>query len=141
MAALLFGALAGIAAPADSPEIFPLEKVKPGMKGVAYTIFAGDQIEKFDLVVLGVLPDLLGPREPIILVQLLGEKVQHTGVVAGMSGSPVYIDGKLVGAIALKFGQFTKEPLAGVTPIQNMMEVTPQSAPTIRYCWKRAAGR
>jgi hypothetical protein len=129
IAALLFGALAGIAAPADSPEIMPLDQVKPGMKGVAYTIFAGDQIEKFDLVVLGVLPDLIGPREPIILVQLLGEKVQHTGVVAGMSGSPVYIDGKLVGAIALKFGQFTKEPLAGVTPIQNMMEVTPQPAP------------
>ncbi len=129
IAALLFGALGGAAAPADSPEIFPLDQVKPGMKGVAYTIFAGDQIEKFDLVVLGVLPDLIGPREPIILVQLLGEKVQHTGVVAGMSGSPVYIEGKLVGAIALKFGQFTKEPLAGVTPFQNMMEVTPQSAP------------
>ncbi|HEV3221132.1 MAG TPA: hypothetical protein VGZ48_15305 [Candidatus Acidoferrales bacterium] len=128
IATLLFGILAGIAAPADSPEIFPLDQVKPGMKGVAYTIFAGDQIEKFDLVVLGVLPDLIGPREPVILVQLLGEKVQHTGVVAGMSGSPVYIDGKLVGAIALKFGQFTKEPLAGVTPIQNMMEVTPSTA-------------
>ncbi len=128
IAALLFGLLAGIAAPADSPEFFPLDQVKPGMKGVAYTIFAGDQIEKFDLVVLGVLPDLIGPREPVILVQLLGEKVEHTGVVAGMSGSPVYIDGKLVGAIALKFGQFTKEPLAGVTPIQNMLEVTPEPA-------------
>jgi hypothetical protein len=126
VAALLFGALYGFAAPAESPEIFPLDQVKPGMKGVAYTIFAGDQIEKFDLVVLGVLPDLIGPRQPIILVQLLGEKVQHTGVVAGMSGSPVYIDGKLAGALSLKFGQFTKEPLAGVTPIQNMMEVTPQ---------------
>ncbi len=126
IAVLLFGLLAGIAAPVDSPEIFPLDQVKPGMKGVAYTIFAGDQIEKFDLVVLGVLPDLIGPREPIILVQLLGEKVQHTGVVAGMSGSPVYIDGKLVGALSLKFGQFTKDPLAGVTPIQNMMEVTQQ---------------
>jgi hypothetical protein len=128
IACLFIGALVGVASPADSPEIFPLDQVKPGMKGVAYTIFEGDKIEKFDLVVLGILPDLVGPREPIILVQLLGEKVQHTGVVAGMSGSPVYIDGKLVGALALKFGQFTKEPLAGVTPIQNMMEVTPQTA-------------
>jgi hypothetical protein len=129
IAAILFCLLAGIAAPADSPEIFPLDQVKPGMKGVAYTIFAGDQIEKFDLVVLGVLPDLIGPRQSIILVQLLGEKVQHTGVVAGMSGSPVFIDGKLVGALSLKFGQFTKEPLAGITPIKNMLEVDPQSAP------------
>jgi hypothetical protein len=129
IAAILFCLLAGIAVPADSPEFFPLDQVKPGMKGVAYTIFAGDQIEKFDLVVLGVLPDLIGPRQSIILVQLLGEKVQHTGVVAGMSGSPVFIDGKLVGALSLKFGQFTKEPLAGITPIKNMLEVDPQSAP------------
>jgi len=117
-------AISAFAAPADSPEIMPLSQVKPGMKGVAYTIFSGDQIEKFDLVVLGILPDLLGPHESIILVQLVGPKVEHTGVVAGMSGSPVYIDGKLVGALALKFGSFTKEALGGVTPIENMMEVT-----------------
>jgi hypothetical protein len=103
----------------------PLAQVKPGMKAVAYTIFEGDQIEKFDLVVLGVLPDLMGPKKSIILVQLVGPKVEHTGVVAGMSGSPVYIDGKLVGALALKFGSFTKEALGGVTPFQNMMEVSP----------------
>jgi hypothetical protein len=128
LAALLFVAISAFAAPADSPEIMPLSQVKPGMKGVAYTIFSGDQIEKFDLVVLGILPDLLGPHESIILVQLVGSKVEHTGVVAGMSGSPVYIDGKLVGALALKFGSFTKEPLGGVTPIENMMEVTPPAA-------------
>lgn len=125
LAILSFAAVSGFAAPADSPEIMPLSQVKPGMKGVAYSIFAGDQIEKFDLVVLGILPDLVGPREPIILVQLLGEKVERTGVVAGMSGSPVYIDGKLVGALSLKFGSFTKDPLGGVTPFQNMLEVTP----------------
>ncbi len=92
------------------------------MKGVAYTIFAGDQIEKFDVEIIGVMPNLLGPRQSIILVELKGPKVQHTGVVAGMSGSPVYIDGKLVGALSLRFGIFTKEPLAGVTPIENMLE-------------------
>src|SRR5882724_5990040 len=128
IAALLLFTMSTFAAPADSPEIMPLSQIKPGMKAVAYTIFSGDQIEKFDMVVLGILPDLLGPHESIILVQLVGEKVEHTGVVAGMSGSPVYIDGKLVGGLALKFGSFTKEALGGVTPIENMMEVTPKSA-------------
>jgi hypothetical protein len=110
---------------AGTPDIFPLDQVKPGMKGTAYTIFSGDQIHKIDLVVLGVLPDLMGPKQSIILVQLMGPEVEHTGVVAGMSGSPVYIDGKLVGALSLKFGQFTREPLAGVTPIQNMLDIAP----------------
>ena len=121
---LLIGA-AGFAAPADAPQIMPLSEVKPGMKAECYTIFEGDQIEKFDLVVLGVLPDLMGPKKSIILVQLVGPKVEHTGVVAGMSGSPVYIDGKLVGALALKFGNFTKEALGGVTPFADMAEVNP----------------
>src|SRR5271155_2850929 len=107
----------------DSPAIFPLSQVQPGMKGVAYTIFTGDEIEKVDLVVLGVLHDALGPKQDIILVQLLGEKVEHTGVVAGMSGSPVYFDGKLAGALSLKLGVFTKEAIGGVTPIQNMLDV------------------
>ena len=106
---------------ADLPETLPLDQVKPGMVGEAHTIFAGDQIEKFDLVVLGVLPNLIGPRQSIILVQLKGANVEHTGVVAGMSGSPVYIGGKLVGALSLKFGVFNKEPLAGVTPIADML--------------------
>ena len=92
------------------------------MKGFAYTIFAGDQIEKFDLEVIGIMPNLLGPKQSIILVELKGPKVEHTGVVAGMSGSPVYIEGKLAGALSLKFGIFSKEPLAGVTPIENMLE-------------------
>jgi hypothetical protein len=100
----------------------PLAEVRPGMAGYAYTIFAGDQIEKFDLVVLGVLDNFLGPRQSIILVQLKGEKVEHTGVVAGMSGSPVYIQGKLAGALSLKLGVFTKEPIGGVTPIQAVMD-------------------
>jgi hypothetical protein len=114
---------------ADGPEILPLDQVKPGMTGYARTIFAGDQIENFDLVVIGVLPNLIGPKQSIILVQLKGPKVEHTGVVAGMSGSPVYINGKLVGAVSLKFGMFVKEPLAGVTPIENMLSLPTQDAP------------
>jgi hypothetical protein len=107
---------------AETTETMPLSDVRPGMQGYAYTIFAGDQIEKFDLVVLGVLDNFLGPRESIILVQLKGEKVEHTGVVAGMSGSPVYLEGKLAGALSLKLGVFTKEPIAGVTPIHEVMD-------------------
>src|SRR5580700_9335496 len=74
---------------ADPPQIFPLDQVKPGMTGVAYTIFSGDQIDKFDVEVIGVMPNLMGPKQSIILVELHGAKVDHTGVVAGMSGSPV----------------------------------------------------
>jgi SpoIVB peptidase S55 len=105
----------------QSTDILPLSEVHPGMQGYAYTIFAGDQIEKFDLEVLGIMPNFLGPKQSIILVQLKGPKVEHTGVVAGMSGSPVYLDGKLAGALSLKLGIFTKEPIAGVTPIADVL--------------------
>src|SRR5215467_4825202 len=102
-------------------QTLPLDQVRPGMQGYAYTIFAGDQVEKFDLEVVGVMPNFLGPKQSIILVQLKGQKVEHTGVVAGMSGSPVYLDGKLAGALSLKLGVFTKEPIAGVTPIADVL--------------------
>lgn len=108
---------------ADGPEIFPLSDVKPGMKGVTYTIFEGDQVEKVDLEVIGVLHNALGPKEDVILVRLLGDKAAQTGVVAGMSGSPVYFDGKLAGALSLKLGTFTKEAIGGVTPLADMLEV------------------
>jgi SpoIVB peptidase S55 len=120
----------------------PLSQVKPGMTGEAYTIFAGNKIEKFGLQVIGILPNLVGPRQSIILVQLKGPEVEHTGVVAGMSGSPVYIDGKLVGALSLKFGIFTKEPLAGVTPIEDMLSLPiggPASGTAHRASAKTAA--
>jgi hypothetical protein len=113
----------------ESREILPLSQVRPGMQGYAYTIFAGDQVEKFDLEVLGVLDNFLGPKQSIILVQLKGPKVEHTGVVAGMSGSPVYLDGKLAGALSLKLGIFTKEPIAGVTPIEAVLNPPSQNAP------------
>ena len=111
----------------DAPAIFPLSQVTPGLKGEVYTIFTGNEIEKVDLVVLGVLHNALGPKQDVILVQLLGEKVEHTGVVAGMSGSPVYFDGKLAGALSLKLGVFTKEAIGGVTPIENMLDVEKSS--------------
>ena len=115
------------------PEPLPLSQVRPGMQGYAYTIFAGDQIERFDLEVIGVLDNFLGPKQSIILIQLKGPKVEHTGVVAGMSGSPVYLDGKLAGALSLKLGIFTKEPIAGVTPIQDVLSPPPSAAGEIPF--------
>ena len=93
------------------------------MRGVAYTVFEGTKPEPMQLQVLGVMKDANGPKGDIILVRLLGDKPEFTGVVAGMSGSPVYIDGKLVGALAFRIGQFSKEPIAGVTPIADMLEI------------------
>src|SRR3984893_17184563 len=120
-------ALLPIGAAAQSNEVLPLDQVRPGMQGYAYTIFAGDQVEKFDLEVIGVMPNFLGPRQSIILVQLKGLKVERTGVVAGMSGSPVYLDGKLAGALSLRLGIFTKDPIAGVTPIEDVMRPPAQT--------------
>jgi SpoIVB peptidase S55 len=118
---LLPGGVCAAQAPSASNETIAVDQVQPGMQGYAYTIFAGDQVEKFDLEVIGVMPNFLGPKQSIILVQLKGPKVEHTGVVAGMSGSPVYIEGKLAGALSLKLGIFTKEPIAGVTPIADVL--------------------
>src|SRR5712671_1917993 len=118
----------GAAVAQESNEVLPLSQVRAGMQGYAYTIFAGDQVEKFDLEVIGILDNFLGPKRSIILMQMKGQKVEHTGVVAGMSGSPVYLDGKLAGALSLKLGIFTKEPIAGVTPIQDVLNSPSQPA-------------
>jgi len=120
-------AILPVTAVAQSNELLPLDQVRAGMLGYAYTIFAGDQVERFDLEVIGVMPNFLGPRQSIILVQLKGPKVERTGVVAGMSGSPVYLDGKLAGALSLKLGIFTKDPIAGVTPIEDVVRPPAQS--------------
>jgi hypothetical protein len=123
------GTAALVAAPPASTETMPVDQVRVGMQGYACTIFSGDQVEMFDLEVLGVLPNFLGPKQSIILVELKGPKVEHTGVVAGMSGSPVYLEGKLAGALSLKLGVFTKEAIAGVTPIADVLrQPTPAAA-------------
>ncbi len=104
-------------------KIMKVDDVRPGMKGVGYTVFEGTKPETMGVEVLGVLRNLNGPKSDVVLVRLLGNKAEFTGVVAGMSGSPVYIDGKLLGAIAYRIGQFSKEPIAGVTPIEQMLEI------------------
>src|SRR6516164_1921675 len=123
--AVFAGLIPPLVAAQESGEMIPVSQVRVGMQGYAYTIFTGDQVEKFDLEVLGVLPNFLGPKQSIILVQLKGPKVEHTGVVAGMSGSPVYLEGKLAGALSLKLGVFTKEAIAGVTPIADVLQQQP----------------
>jgi hypothetical protein len=104
-------------------KIYPLARVKRGDKGVGYTVLSEDRVTEFGVEVLGVLEDMLGPKKPIILARLSGEEIAFTGVIAGMSGSPVYIDGRLVGAVGYRFGVFSKEPIAGITPIETMLEV------------------
>jgi hypothetical protein len=104
-------------------KFFPLAEVKRGMKGVAYTVFEGVNPEPMQVEILGILKDALGPGQDMILARLHGEKPEYTGVVAGMSGSPVYIDGRLVGALSYRIGQFSKEPIAGITPIESMLQV------------------
>ena len=107
-----------------SPAIMPLDQIREGMKGTALTVFQGVKPEPMDVEVLGVLRNVNGPKGNIILVRLHGTKPEYTGVVAGMSGSPVYFDGKLAGALAFRIGEFSKEPIAGVTPIEEMLEIS-----------------
>ncbi|MGO9405294.1 MAG: SpoIVB peptidase S55 [Terriglobales bacterium] len=115
---------AAVVSPASvSPAIMPLDQIHEGMKGTALTVFQGVKPESMDVEVLGVLRNVNGPKGDIILVRLHGTKPEYTGVVAGMSGSPVYFDGKLAGALAFRIGEFSKEPIAGVTPIEEMLEI------------------
>ncbi len=104
-------------------ETIPVSEIHAGMRGVAFTVFQGTKPESMGVEVLGVLRNANGPKGDIILVRLSGEKAEYTGVVAGMSGSPVYLNGKLAGALAFRIGEFSKEPIAGVTPIAEMLEI------------------
>jgi len=104
-------------------ETIPVDQIHAGMRGLAYTVFQGVKPEPMEVEVLGVMKNVNGPKGDVILVRLHGTKVEYTGVVAGMSGSPVYFDGKLAGALAFRIGEFSKEPIAGVTPISEMLEI------------------
>src|SRR5258705_2161511 len=107
--------------------LFPLEDLRPGMKGTARTVFSGTETQEFGVEILGVLPGFPGPRQSAIIARLSGANVEKTGVFAGMSGSPVYIDGKMVGAIAFSF-PFSKEAIAGITPIKQMIDLFDQGS-------------
>src|ERR1700730_8307313 len=107
-----------------APIIIPLSQIHEGMKGYALTVFQGVKPESMDVEVLGVMHNANGPKGDIILVRLHGNKPEYTGVVAGMSGSPVYFDGKLAGALAFRIVEFSNEPIAGVTHIEEMLEIS-----------------
>jgi hypothetical protein len=100
-----------------------VDQIHAGMRGYALTVFEGVKPERMDVEVLGVMHNTNGPKGDVILVRLHGQKVEYTGVVAGMSGSPVYLNGKLAGALAFRIGEFSKEPIGGVTPIADMLEI------------------
>ena len=106
--------------------IFPLKNVRAGQHGIGKTVFSGNRIEEFQVEVLGVLENL-GPKQSVILARLSGGPLEKAGVIQGMSGSPVYIDGKLAGAVALAFS-YAKEPIAGIRPIEEMLAVNPAPA-------------
>ena len=111
------------AGPPQNPAIFPLSQVHRGLTGTAWTVFQGSTPEPMPVEILGVLRGARGPGQDMILAQLHGAKAEYTGVVEGMSGSPVYIDGKLLGSLSYRIGQFAKDPIAGITPIEQILEV------------------
>jgi hypothetical protein len=118
-----------LASASAQTRILPLSEVKTGMRGVGRTVFAGSRVEDFQVEILGILENS-GPKQSIILARLSGGPLERTGVLQGMSGSPVYIDGRLVGAVALSF-PYSKEPVAGIRPIEEMLAVpaSPPAAP------------
>ncbi len=114
--------LTAAVAAADAATItMPLSQVKPGMVGRGKSVFQGRAVEEFEVEILGVLENS-SPKRSIILARLKGHGLETTGIIAGMSGSPVYIDGKLIGAVAFGFS-FSKDAIAGITPIEEMLAV------------------
>src|SRR5215208_6053007 len=115
-------AYSGSASETTSASFFPLSQLKEGMTGKARTVFRGSEPEEFSVEILGVVPGAIGPKQDLIIGRLSGGGADRTSVFAGMSGSPVYIDGKLVGAISYSF-PFAKEPICGITPIEQMIQI------------------
>jgi hypothetical protein len=97
-------------------------EIRPGMTGIGRTVFDGTHVEEFKVNIIGVLENVIGAHRNLILAKLEGGPLANTGVIAGMSGSPVYIDGKLIGAVSYALGSFPKEPIAGITPIAEMTD-------------------
>jgi hypothetical protein len=107
---------------AGKVEILRLQDVKPGMQATAWTVFQGSTPEPVPVDIIGVWRNAMGPRQHVIMAKM-GGKAQRTGVAGGMSGSPVYVDGKLIGAVALRLSQFSPDAICGITPIESMLEI------------------
>src|SRR5947207_4896796 len=121
--AVLLASLALVHVPAQTAQM-AVDEIRPGMIGVGRTVFEGTRVEEFKVNVLGVLENVIGTHRNLILAKLEGGPLANTGVIAGMSGSPVYVDGRLIGAVSYALGQFSKEPIAGITPIAEMTDAT-----------------
>ena len=100
----------------------PVSEIRPGMTGIGRTVFEGAELTEFKVHILGVLRNIQGPKRDLILARLEGGPLAKTGVAAGMSGSPVYIDGRLIGAVGYSIGSFPTEAIAGITPIDEMKD-------------------
>src|SRR4051794_5473098 len=116
--------VAASALTSGAPTQMSVGDIRPGMVGVGRTVFDGTHVEEFKAHIIGVLENVIGTHRNLILARLEGGPLANTGVIAGMSGSPVYIDGKLVGAVSYALGSFSKEPIAGITPIAEMTDST-----------------
>ncbi|HEX4347378.1 MAG TPA: SpoIVB peptidase S55 domain-containing protein [Vicinamibacterales bacterium] len=125
-ALLVAGALGLLALPRiqAAPATMPVSEIRPGMVGIGRTVFAGTKVEEFRANILGVVENVIGTQRNLILAKLEGGPLAETGVIAGMSGSPVYVDGRLIGAVSYALGSFSKEPIAGITPIDEMTAET-----------------
>lgn len=134
LAAGLLAAGTLLASPQQPSPFMATSEIRPGMVGIGRTVFAGDAIDEFKVNILGVLHNIIGPSRDLILAKLEGGPLAATGVIAGMSGSPVYVDGKLIGAVSYALGSFPKEPFAGITPIMEMTSAVDAIGP-------RTAGR
>ena len=110
--------------PAAATPQMGVDEIRPGMVGIGRTVFDGTQVEEFKAHIIGVLENVIGTHRNLILARLEGGPLANTGVIAGMSGSPVYIDGQLIGAVSYALGSFSKEPIAGITPIAEMTDAT-----------------
>lgn len=117
-------------APNPRIQVFPVSELREGMRGTAKTVFRGDKSEEFNVEILGVIPNWIGPKQDMIVGKLSGANAERTFVFAGMSGSPVYIDGKLVGAISYSF-PFAKEPICGITPFEQMISSVERAPQTM----------
>ncbi len=146
-AVLVFQGAIGLAPAADltppkagKPEILPLRDVKPGMHAVAWTVFEGNTAEPVPVEIIGVWQNAMGPRQHVIMAKM-GGKAERTGVAGGMSGSPVYVDGKLIGAVALRLSQFSPDAICGITPIESMLEIQDFDIEFTRHLHRRSQSR
>src|SRR5438105_2248229 len=132
LAPLFLFTIIGLSVLSAAPPQMPVAEIRPGMVGIGRTVFEGTRVEEFKVKIIGVIENVIGTHRNLILARLEGGPLANTGVIAGMSGSPVYVDGRLIGAVSYSLGSFSKEPIAGITPIDEMTDATSLGTPRPR---------